>query len=151
MTVPCPTCCSFRSFRYAAGLHAYDGKSQPGSACFLGMALVNPVEPFKHPFLMLGWNSDAGVLHSDNCLVFVPRHGNLHKTTLVIILDRVVAKVIDDFAKESADPVQTDRGAGSNLYFLSVAASCSNQAFLGDLVEITFSMGVRHPRKPTGG
>ena len=38
-------------------------KSQTGATGLLGMALIDPIEPFKDPILMLGRDANTGIFH----------------------------------------------------------------------------------------
>ena len=42
-----------------------DGKTQAGSAAFFGVALIYPVEAFKHFALLFRRNADPCICHSD--------------------------------------------------------------------------------------
>ena len=41
----------------------YNGQAQSSAADVLGVALIHPVEPLKHPVLILSGDTDAVILH----------------------------------------------------------------------------------------
>ena len=76
-----------------------DGEAQAGAAGCPSVALVNPVEPFKDPCLVLLGDSDAGILYRHAGLA----NGDGHLTTVLVIADGIVAQIIDQFIGELTD------------------------------------------------
>ena len=81
-----------------------DGQAQAGASDLLGMALVHPVEPFKHPALICFRDADAGVRHLQDHIVRIG--GNIHCDAAAgpVVLDGVVAEVVYHFAQKLPDP-----------------------------------------------
>ena len=89
-----------------------DGQSQTGAAAGSGMALVHPVEPLEHPALMLRRDADAGVGHGQRRAV--GGRGEVHGDAAVgnVVLDGVVAKVIEDLGQQTPHAADGDSLAG---------------------------------------
>ena len=96
-----------------------DGKSQSRTTGSFRVALVHPVEPFKDPILMLGRNTDAGIADNQPVILHLDRHtaaGN-------IVLDGVVAEIVDDLLEHSADTFHCKAITGHiNLNILLISA-----------------------------
>ena len=75
----------------------HDGQAKTGTAGLLGMALINAIEPFEYLVLMLGSNTDAGVADADLDSVLLIGNRNLYMSTLMIVLDGIIAEIIDHF------------------------------------------------------
>lgn len=69
----------------------YDGQTQPSSADFLGMALIDAEKAFKYPFQIFLWDSDASILHchsrSSILLVDVGRN----RSAILVVFYRIIA------------------------------------------------------------
>ena len=63
------------------------------------MTLVHPVKPFKNPALVLVGDADAGISHRYGRSPRTPRHRNGDTAAGTIILDSIVAEVIDHLAE----------------------------------------------------
>ena len=100
-----------------------DGKSQAGTAGCFGMALVHPVEPFEDPILMFSRNSDAGIADNQTIILCVDRHAAAGD----IVLDGIVAEVVNDLLEHSADTLNGKAITGHiNRYILFSSAGCQN-------------------------
>ena len=77
-----------------------DGQAQSRTAGGLGVALVHPVEAFKHPGLILRRNADAGVRHLYDRGLFVGVHEEMHTAAGDIVLDGIVTEVVEDFIQK---------------------------------------------------
>ena len=74
-----------------------DGKSQSGAARGFRSALVHPVKSLKDPLLILFRNTDTGIFHRKYNMPVCLRHPDLDRTARVIIADRIVTQVVDQF------------------------------------------------------
>ena len=77
-----------------------DGQAQSRTAGGLGVALVHPVEAFEHPGLILRRNADAGVRHLYDRGLFVGVHEEMHTAAGDVVLDGIVAEVVEDFIQK---------------------------------------------------
>ena len=81
----------------------HNGKPQAGAAHLLGMALVHPIKPLKHPFLLMNGNADTGIRYGKYRSVFLIlyRHGNAAASH--IIFDGVIANIVQDLMNRISD------------------------------------------------
>ena len=77
----------------------HDGKAQAGAAGLLGMALIHTVKALKHLVLMFRGNADAGILHTQQNFTGFLRNGHFHTAARVIVLNGIVAEVVNDFVQ----------------------------------------------------
>ena len=77
-----------------------DGQSQTRAADLFGVALIHPVEPFKHPVLVLGGDANARILDLNHGLMLLPGDRNGDAAAPVVVLDTVVTEIIQDIAEE---------------------------------------------------
>ena len=77
-----------------------DGKAEARAAACLRVALVHAVEALEDAALVLRRDADARIGHGDERLAvpFTDAHG--HAATLDVVLDGVVAEVIDDLVQK---------------------------------------------------
>ena len=80
-----------------------DGQAQSGAAGGPGVAFVHPVEPLKHPALLIGGNADAGVCHPKDGVTVLLGHGDIHPSAGDIVLDGVAAQVLKDLPHQTPD------------------------------------------------
>ena len=78
----------------------HDRKAQTGTTGLLGVAFVHPVKPFKNTILMLGGNTDSRI--QDDHFPILQR--NVNAATRHIVLDGIVAKIIDDLIQQPLNP-----------------------------------------------
>ena len=71
-----------------------DGQSQARAANLLGMALIHPVEPLKHPVLVLSGDANARILDLNHGLMFLPGDGDRDAAAPVVVLDAVITEVV---------------------------------------------------------
>ena len=69
------------------------------------MALIHTVESLKNTALMFGRDTNAGISDRKNSIVIFLFEINRNLTAFFIVSNRIVAKVIDDFVKVSANTV----------------------------------------------
>ena len=67
------------------------------------MALVHAVEALEHTRLMLRRDANAGVGNGDAAAVGVVRNGDIHAAAVTVILDGVVAEIVDDLKTAAAE------------------------------------------------
>ena len=90
----------------------YDGKAKTRSAYRPGMVFVYPVEPFKNALMVFRRDTDAGICNrkEDAVVFFSDRYGNF--SVPMVILNSIVAKIIDHAVKELGYSLKNGRGAG---------------------------------------
>ena len=80
-----------------------DRQSEARAAGRLGVALIHAVEALEHAALMLRRDADAGIGNSDAAAAGIGGDRHVHAPTVAVILDGVVAEVIDDLVEQAAD------------------------------------------------
>ena len=75
-----------------------NGEAQSGAANLLGVAFIHPVKALKNPALMLRRDADTGVGHAQDGIFPLKAHGELYAAALPVVLDGIVAEIIDHAA-----------------------------------------------------
>ena len=86
-----------------------DRQSEARAAGRLGVALIHAVEALEHTRLMLRRDADAGVGDGDAAAAGIGRDRHVHAPAVTVVLDGVVAEVIDDLIDQAADAGQDGR------------------------------------------
>ena len=121
-----------------------DGQTKPGTTRLLGMALIDAVESLKHLVLMLGSNADAGILDTQSDTVIFLGNKHLHASIRVIVLDGVVAKVIDHLIEQAIDAVYNTIISG---YFKLGIEGVAQFAFGGTSIIIVIGVALETIRE----
>ena len=101
----------------------HNGQAKAGTTRLFGMALIHTVEAFKHLILMLGSNTNAGILHAQQNFAGFLGNGYFHAAAGVVVLNGIVAKVVNDLIQQSADTIDNTIIAGNfqrNICYLYV-------------------------------
>ena len=80
-----------------------DRQSETRAAGRLGVALIHAVEALEHAALMLRRDADAGIGDGDAAAVGIGGDRHVHAPAVAVILDGVVAEVIDDLVDQAAN------------------------------------------------
>ena len=94
------------------GTMLYDRKTESRSADLFRVALVDTVESFKYPLLVLLRNADTRICNlQEDLIIFL---GNIYGNTSSrsIVFHRVITKVKDHFAQKLIDTVYENRASG---------------------------------------
>ena len=86
-----------------------DRKAKSRTAGRLRAALIDTVETLKNPLLMLRRDPDPGILYREEGMSVLRSRRHRHRSVLLVITDRIVAQVVDQFLHEL--PVRKDRGS----------------------------------------
>ena len=87
-----------------------NGQSQSRSSG--RMALVRPIEPFKHPALDLLGDPDAGILHHHPGALAGVLHRHAHFTAGPVVYHCIVAEVIEEIASSMKSIAQIKESSG---------------------------------------
>ena len=90
----------------------HDGQAQARAAGLLGVALIHAIEALKHLVLMLGSDADTGILHTQQHFTFFLRNGYFHAAAGGVVLNSIVAEVVNDLVQQSADTIDNTLIAG---------------------------------------
>ena len=86
-----------------------DRKAKSRTAGRLRAALIDTVETLKNPLLMLRRDPDPGILYREEGMSVLRSRRHGHRSVLLVISDRIVAQVVDQFLHKL--PVRKDRGS----------------------------------------
>ena len=101
----------------------HDRQTKAGAAGLLGMALIHTIETFKHLVLMFGRNTNTGILHAQQYFTVFLCNGHFHAAAGGVVLNGIVAKVVNDLIQQSADTIDNTIIAGNfqrNICYLYV-------------------------------
>ena len=82
-----------------------DRKSKAGAAGLPGMDFIHTVESFKHFFLMFRRNADTSILYTQQHFTGFLSNSHFHSAAGLVVLNGIVAKVVDDLIQQSADTI----------------------------------------------
>ena len=80
----------------------YDRKTKAGAAGLLGMTLIHSVESFKNLVLMFGSNANTVIADTDLHSPLPLGNRYLYMTARIIILDGIIAQIVNDLIQQSA-------------------------------------------------
>ena len=101
----------------------HDRQAKAGATGLLGMALIHTIEALKHLVLMFGRNTNAGILNAQQNFTGLLCNGHFHAAAGVVVLNGIVAKVVNDLIQQSADTIDNTIIAGNfqrNICYLYV-------------------------------
>ena len=101
----------------------HNGQAKAGTTRLFGMALIHTVEALKYLILMLGSNTNAGILHAQQNFAGFLGNGYFHAAAGVVVLNGIVAKVVNNLVQQSADTIDNTIIAGNfqrNICYLYV-------------------------------
>lgn len=87
------------------------------------MVLIHTIKAFKHLILMFGSNPDTGILHAQQNFTGLLCNGHFHAAAGIVVLNGIVAKVVNDLIQQSADTIDNTIIAGNfqrNICYLYV-------------------------------
>jgi len=90
----------------------HDGQAKAGAAGLFGMTLIHTIEALKYLVLMFGRNTDTGILHTQQNFTGLLYNGHFYAATGIVVLNGIVAKVINDLVQQSTDTVDKSIIAG---------------------------------------
>ena len=102
-----------------------NGKAQTRTAGCLGVAFIYTIEPLKDPVLMLGRNADTGIADGQTIVFCADRY----TATGNILLDRIVAEIIDHLVEHSANTFHTEAVAGDLQHYLLIGGAGFQNGF----------------------
>ena len=120
-----------------------DGQTKAGAAGLLGVALVHTIETLKYFVLMFGSNANAGITDAylNSTLLF--RNRNLYLPPLIVVLNGIVAEIVNNFVQQSTYTVDNAIIAGhfqrNILQFCGICKSLAN--FFGKNSQRNILMG----------
>ena len=101
----------------------HDRQAKAGATGLLGMALIHTIEALKHLVLMFGRNTNAGILNAQQNFTGLLCNGHFHAAAGIVVLNGIVAKVVNDLIQQSADTIDNTIIAGNfqrNICYLYV-------------------------------
>ena len=107
-----------------------DGQTKAGAAGLLGVALVHTIETLKYFVLMFRSNADAVIADADLYSTLLFRNRNLYLATLIVVLNGIVAEIVNNFLQQSTYTVDNAIIAGhfqrNILQFCGICKSFAN-------------------------
>ena len=98
----------------------HDGQAQARTAHGTAAAFIHAIEPFEDSLLLIGRDTDPRILHRNMDMPLDLRHMYRHTAAFTIVLDGIIAQVVQHLAQHMRHPDDRLTAAGERTYAADV-------------------------------